>query len=411
MSATRSCRFCKSSNLVPYLDLGSHPPSDRFLRPEQLDEPETYYPLKVMLCRACGLSQLSYTVPPEILYQEEYPYESPQSGSGLKHYHDFAAQTVKRFELGKKDLVVDIGSNIGTLLGGFKKSGTRVLGIDPAENIAKIARKRGIPTLAEFFSPAVAKAARKRYGAAKAITGTNVFAHVGDHASFMQGLKDLLAPGGIFIFESPHMLTLMKNLEYDTVYAEHLLYLSLKPVVQLVKKFGFEVFRVEEYSIHGGSFRVFIARKGERKVEPSVAKLLKKERVAGIHSLPPLLKFAKKVAAHRSALLALLDGLKKKGKRIAIVSTPAKGMTLLNYCKIGTERIDFATERTGGLKCGRYTPGGHIPIMPDGELLKKMPDYALLLAWNFADDIMKNLSAYKKKGGKFIIPIPWPKVV
>ena len=224
-------------------------------------------------------------------------------------------------------------------------------------------------------------------------------------------MKKLLAPGGVFIFESPHLLYLIKNLEYDTVYAQHLLYLSLQPVMRLVKKNGLEVFRVEEYpGMHGGSFRVFMARKGERKVEPGVARLLAKERKAGIHSLGTLKKFAARVAKHRLALVLLLDGLQKRGKRIAIVSTPAKGMTLLNYCKIGTERIEFATERRDGLKCGRFTPGGHIPIVPDGELLKKRPNYALLLAWNFADDIMKNLAAYRKQGGKFIIPIPWPKI-
>jgi hypothetical protein len=273
-----------------------------------------------------------------------------------------------------------------------------------------MAVKRGIPTIADFFSPKVAASAKKKYGAAKVAVGTNVFAHVGDHAAFMNGLKVLLAPRGVFIFESPDLLNLVKNLEYDTVYLEHLLYLSLKPVVQLVKKFGFEVFRVEEYSIHGGSFRVFMARKGEYKIEPNVARLLAKEKKAGIHSLPALQKFAKKVEAHRKALVALLDELERKGKRLAIVSAPAKGMTLLNYCRLGPERLMFATE-TSKLKLGRFTPGTHIPVVTDAELVKQKIDYALLLAWNFSDDIVKNLKEYRKRGGKIIIPIPWPKII
>jgi SAM-dependent methyltransferase len=351
-------------------------------------------------------------VPPEILYQQDYPYESPTGGSGGRHYAEFAAAAAKRSRLSGKDLVVDIGSNVGTLLQGFKKAGARVLGIDPAENIAKIARKRGIPTFAEFFSPEVARRARKRYGAAKIIVGTNVFAHVGDHAAFLRGVDALLAPGGTFIFESPHFLYLVNNLEYDTVYSEHLLYLSLRPVVRLVERFGFEVFRVEEYAIHGGSFRVFIGRKGDHMIEKNVAELLKKERRAGIHSLPRLAEFAQRVEEHRRELIALIDGLRAKRKRIAIVSTPAKGMTLLNYCKLGTERIDFATE-ISSLKAGRFTPGGHIPVIrdpKDRELIKAKIDYALLLAWNFADDIIPKMAGYRRRGGKFIIPIPWPKI-
>ncbi|UPT76143.1 MAG: hypothetical protein M0D55_16190 [Elusimicrobiota bacterium] len=210
--------------------------------------------------------------------------------------------------------------------------------------------------------------------------------------------------------EAPHFQTLIENLEYDTIYHEHLSYLSLKPMVPFFKKFGFEVFDVHKQNIHGGSFRVFVGRKGKHKVEPAVAKTLKEEAASGLHSEKTLRQFAKNVEKNRAELLWLLRDLKHKGKSIVAVSAPAKGMTLLNYAKIGGETLDFVTEKST-LKIGRFTPGSHIPVLPDSELLAKKPDYALLLAWNFAPEIMANLKEYVKKGGRFIIPIPKPRIV
>lgn len=410
MGKITKCRFCLSRNLQPYLDLGFTPPADRFLTLNKLNESETHYPLKVVLCLRCGLSQLSFTVDPEILYQEDYPYESSMTKTGRTHYDDFARSVSKKLGLTKKDLVVDVGSNVGVLLEGFKRRGVKILGVDPAVNIAKIANKRGIKTIADFFVPKVAKNIKKKYGPAKVIVGTNVFAHIFDHQEFMKAVKILLAKDGVFIFESPHFNNLVNNLEYDTIYHEHLLYLSLKPVINLFKKLGMEVFDVETHPIHGGSLRVFAARKGVFPIAPSVYALLKDEEKYSIHSLPTLKKFAQRVKQNSYKLVSLLRNLRGRGKTIAVVSTPAKGMTLLNYCRIGPELIGFATEKSK-LKIGRFTPGTHIPIFSDSELLKRQPDYALLLAWNFAEEIMKNLKEYKKRGGKFIIPIPKPKII
>lgn len=409
MPQISACRFCKSEKLKKYLDLGATPLADRFLSEKQLHEPEKYYPLAVVLCEDCGLNQLDYTVDPRELYQDEYPYAMSLTKTGTDHYEGFAASVVKKFNLGKNDLVVDVGSNVGILLGGFKKLGVKVLGVDPAENMAKIANERGIPTIADFFIPEVAEEIRKKHGPAKIIVGTNVFAHVFDHHQFMDAVGKLLDEKGVFIFESPSFVNLVKNLEYDTIYHEHLLYLSLKPVVAFFKQFGMEVFDVESYAIHGGSFRVFISKKGNFPVDQSVADYLHEEEAVGIHSLPTLETFSERVSQNRKELMHLIQTLRDQDKTIAIISAPAKGMTLLNYCRIGPEHVDFATEKSE-LKIGRYTPGTRIPIVPDSELIVKKPNYAILLAWNFSSEIMKNLDGYKAIGGKFIIPIPKPEI-
>ncbi|MDD4875423.1 MAG: class I SAM-dependent methyltransferase [Candidatus Pacebacteria bacterium] len=410
MPTIKKCRFCSSKNLELFLDLGFTALADAFIAAEDLKECEPRFPLKVMFCKNCGLSQLSYTVDPKLLYQKDYPYESSITKTGVSHYHNFAESVSRDFNLDRKDLVVDVGSNIGTLLEGFKKTGTKILGVDPAKNIARAANKRGIKTIGDFFTLELAQKVKNRFGQAKIITATNVFAHVYDHDQFMKAVKVLLAKDGCFIFESPHLLNLIKNLEYDTIYHEHLLYLSLRPVIKYLEKFGMEVFKVEEYSIHGGSIRVFIANKNAYKKDPSLAKILEKEDRGEIYSLPALNIFAQRVKNHRKELKFLIGKLKKQGKTVAVVSTPAKGMTLLNYCGITKEDVDFATEKST-LKIGRVTPGTYIPIFPDSELAKRRPDYALLLAWNFSKEIMSGLKEYKDNGGKFIIPIPKPKII
>jgi len=410
MPKINECRFCRNKNLAPYLDLGFTPLADRFLSPKQMEESEKHYPLVVALCKKCGLSQLNYTVDPKELYQEEYPYSMSLTKTGTSHYETFAESVFKKLNLSKKDLVIDVGSNIGILLGGFKKCGTRVLGVDPAQNMAAIANKRGIPTIPDFFVPEVAKKIKKKFGSARVVVGTNVFAHIFDHYKFVEALQMILDKNGVFIFESPSFINLVNNLEYDTVYHEHLLYLSLKPVAIFFKKFGMEVFDVENYHIHGGSFRVFVAKKGAFSISQNVFNQLKQEKKYKIHSLKALEKFSKRVAQNRVELTELINKLKKQGKKIAVISTPAKGMTLLNYSRLGPEKIDFATEKSK-FKIGRFTPGTHIPILPDSELLKRKPDYALLLAWNFSKEIMKNMADYNRAGGKFIIPIPKPKII
>ncbi len=406
----KTCRVCNSSDLAQFLDLGFTPPADRFLRREQLAEPETHYPLTVNLCQCCGFVQLGQVVSPEVLYRQDYPYESSMTRSGQAHWNEFAKTVVQRFGLGADDLVVDIGSNVGVLLSAFRNNGTRILGVDPASNIVRIAERNGVETLNEFFGPAVAEEVRKTKGPASIITGTNVFAHVDDLAGFMRAVDHLLNERGVFIFEAPYFVNLVGQLEYDTIYHEHLSYLSLRPLVPFFRKFGMEVFDVEQRDIHGGSFRVYVARRGQHVVTEEVQHLLDLEKQTGVHSLDTLNTFAARVAQNRQDVLNLLRNLKQQGKTIAAVSAPAKGMTLLNYCHLGTETLDFATEKST-LKIGRFTPGTHIPVVPDSELLARKPDYVLLLAWNFAKEIIRNLNDYREAGGKFIIPIPNLKIV
>ncbi|ADH85084.1 class I SAM-dependent methyltransferase [Desulfurivibrio alkaliphilus] len=405
-----ACRLCGSTNLAKFLDLGFTPPADGFLRREQLQEPETWYPLEVMLCRACGFIQLSYVVSPEVLYRHDYPYESSTTRAGRLHWEEFATTASRRLGLNPDDLVVDIGSNVGILLEAFRNHGTRILGVDPASNIVRIAEKRGIETLNEFFGHEVAREIVAAKGHAAVVTATNVFAHVNDLRSFMHAINFLLHQQGVFIFEAPYFVNLLNHLEYDTIYHEHLSYLSLKPLVNFFGEFGMEIFDVEERDIHGGSFRVYIGRRGQHPVAPVVGKMIQAEEDQGIYDLAVLNRFAAAVADNRRELRLLLHQLKHQGKRLAAVSAPAKGMTLLNYCRIGTETLDFVTEKST-LKIGRFTPGTHIPVQADAALLEQMPDYALLLAWNFAAEIMDNLAEYRERGGKFIIPIPTPTIV
>lgn len=404
------CRMCKSSDLAQFLDLGFMPPADGFLRKEQLREPETHYPLQVMICHACGLAQLSHVVSPEVLYRHDYPYESSTTQTGHRHWSEFAQTTSRRLGLGASDLVVDIGSNVGVLLEAFKANGLRTLGVDPASNIVRIAERRGIETVNEFFSVDVARHILKEKGPASVITATNVFAHVDNLATFVEAIDLLLNERGVFIFEAPYFVNLLKNLEYDTIYHEHLSYLSVKPLIPFFRRFDMDVVDIEQRDIHGGSFRVFITRAGKMPIAPVVGDLLKSEEQMGLHRLSVLNDFSTVVRRNRQELSWLLHQLKHEGKRLVGVSAPAKGMTLLNYCRIGDETLEFVTEKST-LKIGRYTPGAHIPVVSDDELMRQSPDCALLLAWNFADEIMNNLSAYRARGGKFIIPIPRPHIV
>jgi len=405
------CRICHSETLIKFLDLGFTPLADDFLPPHRLHELEVYYPLEVFICTNCSLVQLGYVVPPEILFRRDYPYVSSTTKTGGEHFHSLAKEASLRFGLDPTDLVVDIGSNVGVLLQGFKNQGLiNVLGIEPAESICQIARNNGIETVNRFFSKELALEIVRTKKRAKIVTGTNVVAHINDHHALVGALEILLAEKGVFIFEAPYLVTLIDNLEYDTIYHEHLSYLSIRPLVHLFRQFGMEIFDAKEVSIHGGSLRYFVAREGDYPVSDNVDRLIDLENRKKLYEIDTLSNFAKSVQNNREELTWMLRSIKHDGKRIVGVSAPAKGMTLLNYCRIGPELLDFVTEKAP-LKIGKYTPGTHIPILPDSELIKQMPDFALLLAWNFADEIMRNLDNYRTAGGKFIIPIPHPHIV
>jgi hypothetical protein len=405
------CRMCASTALVRYLDLGHQPPADQFRTAEQIrSEPIVLYPLDVYLCETCGLSQLGYVVAPEILYQQDYPYESSTTATGRAHFAAFARSVVSTLGLGGSDLVVDIGSNVGVLLAAFGEAGVRIRGVEPAANIAAIAERNAIPTIVGFFSPQIARRIAAEEGRAAVITASNVFAHVDDLVSFMEGVEILLDDRGVFVIEAPWFLNLLDRLEYDTIYHEHVSYLTVGSLARFVERSGMTLFDVQEVDIHGGSIRLFVGRRGAWPSTPAVRQATSREERGGVRDPDRLRRFAADVERNRDALRELLYGLKRSGSRLAAVSTPAKGMTLLNYARLGTDVFDFATEKSR-LKIGRYTPGSDIPVVPDSELLARRPDHALLLAWNFADEIMANLAPYAEAGGRFILPIPEPRVV
>ena len=405
-----TCRMCRSNNLYRFLDLGFAPPSDQFRRKDQMKEQEIHYPLEVCMCDDCGLAQLTYVVSPEILYRNDYPYESSTTKTGHIHWESFAKEVVGKFGLGKQDLVVDIGSNVGVLLQSFKNNGVTVQGVDPAANIVMLALERGIDTICDFFNAESVDKILEKKGNASVITGTNVFAHIDDLHLLMSNVKKLLKKKGVFIFEAPYFVNLIKTIQYDTIYHEHLSYLSVKPLISFFDQHNMEVIDIQFADIHGGSFRVYISETGNYPVSGVVKNLLEEENAMGLYSHVTLDKFSDHAKKNRAELTWLLHSLKREGKSIVGVSAPAKGMTLLNYCRIGNDWLDVVSEKSM-LKIGRFTPGMHIPVVSDDYLLEKQPDYALLLAWNFAKEIMKNLDGYRKRGGKFIIPIPMPKIV
>ncbi len=406
------CRMCKNEDLRLFLDLGATAPADEFLTEAELTQPQTTYPLQVMSCGGCGLVQLGHVVDPKILYRRNYPYEASVTRAGRRHWDEFAATACDMMELTADDLVVDFGSNVGVLLEMFAARGPRILGIDPAPNIVAIANERGIDTTCGFFDTATAAEAAATKGQAKVITATNVFAHIDDLDEVMVAVDSLLTPDGVFIIEAPSLANLVRHLEYDTIYHEHLSYISVKPLVAFLARFGMHIFDIHEKDIHGGSIRIFIRRDGALgpKATDAVARHLEIEEEEGVYDMARLSRFAGDVAENRCQLRELILKLKDQGKRIVGVSAPAKGMTLLNYCGLGRDVLDFVTEKSQ-LKIGKFTPGQHIPVLPDKALVEKKSDYALLLAWNFAEEIMGNLSDYVATGGKFIIPIPTPRIV
>ncbi len=405
-----NCRICNGEDLTNYLNLGSTPAADAFVKEENKHLDDPFYPLEVCLCNDCGISQLNFTVDPKILYQNDYPYESSITKTGQLHWDQFAESVVQRAKLKHDDLVIDIGSNVGVLLGAFKRRGCKVLGIEPSGHIAEQANSNNVETINDFISLDLAEKIVSKRGPAPLINITNVFAHINDLESLIESVELLLAKNGMFVIEAPHFMNLIDSLEYDTIYHEHLLYISVKPLNALFSRFGFEVFDVKEVSIHGGSIRIFVGRKGEHKITNFVDQIIEKEEKAKIFDITRLSLFSKQVQSHKKNLRELLLEIKKSGKSIAAVSAPAKGMTLLNYCEIDSSILDFLTEKSS-LKIGRFSPGAHIPIFPDEKLVEEKIDYALLLAWNFADEIMENLADFKKSGGKFIVPIPNPKII
>jgi SAM-dependent methyltransferase len=342
---------------------------------------------------------------------KNYVYIPSTSKTLINHFAQLAKKTVERFNLSEDSLVVDIGSNDGTLLKAFKAHGVKTLGVEPATNLAKLAEANGIETFNDFFNQQVALEVVNDKGKANVITGTNVFAHVNDLDEFLKGIDILLEDEGTFIIEVPYLVDLLKKMEFDTVYHEHLSYFTVRPLVTLFERFGMKIFDVERIGIHGGSIRVFVKRASAlTPVSESVIKLLALEQEYKLDSFETYLTFAAEVASIKERLVELLKRLKSEGKRIVGYGASAKGNTLLNYCKIGTDILDYIVDNIP-FKQGRYTPGMHIPVVPEERIMQDKPDYALILAWNFAEEIMAKQQRYKELGGRFIVPVPNPQII
>jgi len=402
-----SCRVCTSRPLTPFLDLGQTALANSFVKPGQSFANEPKFPLRVVLCEACGCVQIDEEVPPEILFKD-YIYVSGTSDLIFKHATWLASEFTSRYTLGSSSLVVEAASNDGTVLKAFKQKGVKTLGVEPAENIAARANAEGIETVADFFNAATAENVRAKHGPAKFFLARHVLAHVADLHGFVKGISVLLDKDGVSAVEMPYLLPFHDKLEYDTVYHEHLCYFSVRVLKTLFERFGMELINVDEVAIHGGSIVVSAQLTGgPRKPQPSVERMLKIEEERGLHEIAPWKTFATKVAEQKRGLLAELDALKKAGKRIAGYGAPAKGNTLLAYCGIGTERLDFIVDKSP-YKQNFLTPGHHIPVFAPEKLLQEQPDVVLILAWNFAPEIVIQQAEYKKRGGKFLVPIPAP---
>ena len=403
-----TCHICQSKKLHRFLSLGPIPLANSFLQPNQLGVTEPYYPLDVCFCSNCGLVQLAQVITPEILFKD-YAYLTGTSEPMKAHFAKLAESIIERFSLTEGNLVLDIGSNDGTLLENFQRYGMRVLGIEPATNVAKLALLRGVETLDDFFDEGLARRICLDRGQPRVILGTNVLAHVADLEGFLRGVNHLLANDGVFVIEVPYLVDMLSKVEFDTIYHEHLRYFAVRPLVTLFSKFGMGIVDVEGVNVHGGSLRVYV-QKFIRSLPSSGTKLLSLETEAKVDSLETYQKFAEDVSRIKEELLSLLKALKNRGAKITGYGAPAKGNILLNYCKIGTDILDYITDTTP-FKQGCYTPGMHIPIFPESHFHEFLPDYALLLAWNYADEILQKEHEYRQAGGKFIVPIPRLQIV
>ena len=404
-----SCRICGGTALEPYLDLGNQPPSNSFVTPAEAAR-EQSFPLAIALCRGCGLSQLSDVVSAEDIF-DEYLYLSSTSKALLRHYSGMVADILARFSPDDGALMVDVGCNDGVLLKGYPKGRYRLLGIEPS-SAGKFAREAGFDVEDAFFDEHTARRLEKSRGAAAVITATNVFAHVDDIASFARGVVALLATDGVYVTEFPYLCDMVEGLYFDTIYHEHLSYLALTPLKRLFDDVGLRAFRVERAAIgaSGPALRLFVCRAdAPYPVEDSVNAMLRDEKAWGIADPARYLEFAHRVDAVKKSIRDTVTGLNRKGLKVGAYCAPAKGNTLLNYVGLGPKDI-VAVSDTNKLKIGRLTPGSHIPIIGEQAFFDAGITHALLLAWNYLDFFLDN-AEFIKRGGKFIVPLPEPKIV
>ena len=404
----KRCRICNSKNLIKYLSLGKTPLANSFIEPKNINKKELKFPLEVLYCKNCSLSQLSIVVNPKLLFSK-YVYRSSISKTFQNHCAKMAEKVIKMIKSYKNELVVDIASNDGCLLKQFKNIGFKTLGVEPAKNLADIANLNGIETISSFWSIATAKKNLKNYGKAKVITATNILAHVDDLNKFLKAVNILLKKDGLFIVEVPYLYHLLTKNEFDTIYHEHLSYFLVKPLKKLYENNDLYIIKIEKYPIHGGSLRIY-ASKNNLKEDTSVREFLNFENKNKLYDINTYKNFHKEVKKIKKDFLKLLNQLKNKKKKVVAYGASAKGNTLLNYCGINKNLISFTVDDTPE-KQNKFAPGSKIPIKDASYLEKEKPGYIVLLAWNFAKEIMQKTEEYRKRGGKYIIPIPEVRVV
>jgi SAM-dependent methyltransferase len=412
--AIRACRSCGAAELSLVLSLGAMPLANALLTADDLGRPEPRYPLDLVVCAACSLVQITETVSPEVLFRE-YLYFSSFSDTAVEHARRLAERVSAGRRLSSGSLVMEIASNDGYLLQHYRARGVRVLGIEPARNVAKVAEERGIPTVAEFFGRELARQLAERGDAADVLHAHNVLAHVADLDDVVGGMAVVLRPGGVLVVEVPYLRDLLERVEFDTIYHEHLCYFSLTALDRLFARHGLRVAGVERIPVHGGSLRLFAERadgpgEGPWRVRERVDALLAEEAGWGIDRLSVYESFGGRVGRLRDELVALVHRLRGEGRRIAVYGASAKSCVLLNYCGIGRESVEFVVDRSP-VKQGRFTPGTQLPIHPPGKLLEAQPDYVLLSAWNLADEVLAQQAEYRRRGGRFIVPIPAVSIV
>jgi SAM-dependent methyltransferase len=403
-----SCRAC-GGPLTPFLALGDLPLANSLVLPETPAADQLRFPLTMTRCAHCSLVQLAETVDPSHLFRH-YNYLSSNSAAFVAHAKTIADRLVRERKLGAGSLVVEIASNDGYLLQHYVAAGVPVLGVEPARNIAEVARERGIDTLSEFFSRDLALKFVAEGKAADVVHANNVLAHVPDLRGVLAGIAAVLKPDGVAVIEAPYLRDLIDKLEFDTVYHEHIFYFALAPLVAAFAAQGLTIVDVERVAVHGGSLRIFAQRTGAGRAGENVTRLLAKEKAWGVDDAGRYDRFADAVRAFRPALREFLSGLRAKGKTVAAYGAAAKGATLLNYCGIDHETIDFVVDRSP-LKQGMAMPGVGIPVLAPEELTRRRPAYLLLLAWNFADEIVAQQRDYARAGGRFILPVPSPRVL
>jgi hypothetical protein len=403
-----TCRICGSERLRLFLSLGPSPLANSFLSSPDDFASEASYPLDTAFCEDCALVQLMDVIDPGVLFRD-YIYVTGTSDTIAAHNSGYAATLVDCLHMTSGDLVVEVASNDGSLLKAFQRHGVRTLGIEPATNIAAIARQQGVETVNTFFHSRTAAEVKQAYGPAKAVVANNVLAHVDDPVDFLKGAALLLEEGGMVVAEVPYAGEFVARMEYDTIYHEHLCYFSITALARLFEQAGLALARVDHVPVHGGSVRVYAQAAGGGHAADAQA-AIRQECGRGLTSAATYERFGSAVEEHRSAVVELLEGLRVDGHSVAGYGAPAKGNTLLNYCGIGTDLLPYTVDKNP-LKVGKLTPGMHIPVLPVSTLLERQPDFVFILAWNFADEIIAQQREYQARGGRFIVPVPRPVVI